>query len=139
MPITPGPDRWRPDPSFDEPEFLGRTLTRRVLPVVTSPGRYVGGEMGLDRDGFSPSSANFLLTFPDAYEVGMRGDAFDGRLDLFVSFFHYAYQDYQLFTSQNAANAPPAISISHTSDQRQYIRLPHSRLRTSLSATPSFG
>ena len=27
--------------------------------------------MGLDRDGFTPSGTNFLLTFPDAYEVGM--------------------------------------------------------------------
>ncbi|MEN8005787.1 MAG: TIGR03936 family radical SAM-associated protein [Candidatus Krumholzibacteriota bacterium] len=64
-------DRWRPDPRFDDPDFLGRTLTRRVLPLVSSPARYIGGELGADRHGFDPAGANILLTFPDAYEVGM--------------------------------------------------------------------
>ena len=63
--------RWRPDPRFDDPEVLGLTLTRRVLPVVSSPARYIGGELGTVREGFDPAGANILLTFPDAYEVGM--------------------------------------------------------------------
>ncbi|MBU8870832.1 MAG: TIGR03936 family radical SAM-associated protein [Gemmatimonadales bacterium] len=71
MSLTSGSGPWRPDLRFDDPELLGGTLTHRVLPLVTSPGRYAGGEMGLARDGFSSSASNFLLTFPDAYEVGM--------------------------------------------------------------------
>jgi len=64
-------EKWRPDPRFDDPLFLGRTLTRRVLPLVSAPARYIGGELGTVREGFDPAGANILLTFPDAYEVGM--------------------------------------------------------------------
>ena len=63
--------RWRPDPRFDDPEVLGRTLTRRVLAAVSSPARYIGGELGTVREGFDPAGANILLAFPDAYEIGM--------------------------------------------------------------------
>jgi len=63
--------RWRPDPRFDDPEVLSRTLIRRVLPVVSSPARYIGGELGVVREGFDTAGANILLTFPDAYEIGM--------------------------------------------------------------------
>ena len=63
--------RWRPDPRFDDPELLGRALTGRVQPLVSSPARYIGGELGTTREGFDPAGANVLLTFPDAYEVGM--------------------------------------------------------------------
>ncbi|HPF71588.1 MAG TPA: B12-binding domain-containing radical SAM protein, partial [Candidatus Krumholzibacteria bacterium] len=60
-----------PSGSFDDPAHLGRVLARRVLPVVSAPARYVGGELGADPDGWAPDKANILLTFPDAYEVGM--------------------------------------------------------------------
>jgi radical SAM-linked protein len=62
---------WKPDPRFDDPAKLGRALTRRVLPLVSSPARYIGGELGSVREGFDPAGANILLTFPDAYEIGM--------------------------------------------------------------------
>jgi radical SAM family uncharacterized protein/radical SAM-linked protein len=62
---------WEPDPRFEDPEYLSRTLVRRVLPLVSAPARYIGGELGTRREGFDPSGANLLLTFPDAYEVGM--------------------------------------------------------------------
>ncbi len=68
-PSGSGPQR--PDPRFDDPDFLSRTLVRRILPLVSAPGRYVGGELGLDRQGYGADGANLLLTFPDAYEVGM--------------------------------------------------------------------
>jgi len=63
--------RWRPDSRFEDPELLSRVLTRRVLPLVSSPARYIGGEFGVVREGFDPVGANILLTFPDAYEIGM--------------------------------------------------------------------
>jgi radical SAM family uncharacterized protein/radical SAM-linked protein len=46
-------------------------LTRRVLPLVSAPARYIGGELGATREGYDPCKANICLTFPDAYEVGM--------------------------------------------------------------------
>jgi radical SAM-linked protein len=60
-----------PEAGFREPAALSRTLIRRVLPLVTSPARYIGGELGADATGYDPARANFLLAFPDAYEVGM--------------------------------------------------------------------
>ena len=39
--------------------------------MVSAPARYIGGELGALREGFDPAGANILLTFPDAYEVGM--------------------------------------------------------------------
>jgi len=67
--------RWRPDSRFEDPELLSRVLTRRVLPLVSSPARYIGGEFGAVREGFDPVGANILLTFPDAYEIGMSHQA----------------------------------------------------------------
>lgn len=60
-----------PASPFDDPAHLGEVLTRRVLPLVNAPARYVGGELGAVRDGWKPGLANILLAFPDAYEVGM--------------------------------------------------------------------
>ncbi len=62
---------YRPHEKYNDPKTLGWTLTRRILPTVTSPARYIGGELGTRRDGFSAEKANILLSFPDAYEVGM--------------------------------------------------------------------
>lgn len=62
---------YEPLPEYKDPEILGRTLIGRVLPLVTSPARYLGGELGASREGFDPAGVNILLGFPDAYEVGM--------------------------------------------------------------------
>jgi radical SAM family uncharacterized protein/radical SAM-linked protein len=63
--------QWRPEPRFDDPSVLSRSLVRRVLPLVQNPARYIGGERGTTGEGYDPAGANFLLTFPDSYEVGM--------------------------------------------------------------------
>ncbi len=69
---APAPGQtWRPAPAYDDPAVLSEALRRRVLPNVASPGRYIGGELGADRDGYRPGRASVLLTFPDVYEVGM--------------------------------------------------------------------
>jgi radical SAM-linked protein len=62
---------YRPDSKYDDPEILTKVLTRRILPTVVSPARYIGGELGALREGFDPEKANILLAFPDAYEIGM--------------------------------------------------------------------
>ena len=64
-------EAWRPDPRFDDPGALSRSLIARVLPLVQNPARYIGGELGTTPEGYDPAGANFLLTFPDSYEVGM--------------------------------------------------------------------
>lgn len=62
---------WRPAPAFEDPAVLSDALRRRVLPCVANPGRYLGGELGTEREGFAADRASVLLAFPDVYEVGM--------------------------------------------------------------------
>lgn len=72
QPPAPAPgEPWRPAPAYDDPAVLADTLRRRVLLRVAAPGRYIGGELGADRDGFRAGRASLLLAFPDVYEVGM--------------------------------------------------------------------
>lgn len=49
---------------------LSQKLEREVLPLVSRPSRYAGGERNVpERD---PAAAvSFLLAFPDVYEIGM--------------------------------------------------------------------
>jgi radical SAM-linked protein len=65
------PPTFRPDPGYADPVRLGRDLTDLVLPLVGRPARYIGGELGTDRRPWDDGRANILLTFPDAYEIGM--------------------------------------------------------------------
>ena len=65
-------DIWRPNSRFDDPAELGRVLEGRVLPLVSRPARYIGGELGAaPADQWRPDGVNTLLCFPDAYEIGM--------------------------------------------------------------------
>ena len=71
MTRTPDPT-WRPARRYDDPAVLDRTLTEQVLPLVSRPARYIGGERGaLPAARWRPDGPNVLLGFPDAYEVGM--------------------------------------------------------------------
>jgi radical SAM-linked protein len=67
-------DAYRPDPAYDDPQRLQTALRRRVFPCVGRPGRYLGGEQGAVRTGFDPAGANILLTYPDAYELGISNN-----------------------------------------------------------------
>ncbi len=69
--LKDGVGSWQPDSRFNDPAVLAHTLLRRVLPAVTQPSRYIGGELGTSRDGYDADKANILLGFPDAYEIGM--------------------------------------------------------------------
>ncbi|HOX25300.1 MAG TPA: TIGR03960 family B12-binding radical SAM protein [Candidatus Krumholzibacteria bacterium] len=63
---------WRPDARFADPATLGRVLEQRVLPLVSRPARYIGGERGAAPAGrWRERGCNVLLCFPDVYEVGM--------------------------------------------------------------------
>jgi outer membrane receptor protein involved in Fe transport len=56
----------------------------------------------------------------DAFEVGTNQSYFEGMLELYVSFFHYSYQQYQLFTSQSGFLAPPTFVILNAQDVELY-------------------
>jgi outer membrane receptor protein involved in Fe transport len=71
---------------------------------------------GSNRVGVAAASPETI----DAFEVGMRGHFFDDRIDLYAAFFHYSYEDYQLFTSQSNAGAPPEFVILNAPDVELY-------------------
>jgi radical SAM family uncharacterized protein/radical SAM-linked protein len=50
---------------------LRKKLEREVLPLVSRPGRYIGGERNLPKKDPGSVRASFLLAFPDVYEIGM--------------------------------------------------------------------
>jgi len=52
----------------------------------------------------------------DAFEVGLRGNFFDNRVDLLATFFHYSYENFQVFTSQTDPSAPPSFVILNAPD-----------------------
>ena len=48
-----------------------RLLINEVLPLVSKPNRYVGNELGLAEKVWDEVQVRMLLSYPDAYEVGM--------------------------------------------------------------------
>lgn len=70
--ILPADRQWSPDRRFDDPAVLGRVLEQRVLPIVSRPARYIGGEPGVQpASDWDKRRVRMLLCFPDAYEIGM--------------------------------------------------------------------
>ena len=47
----------------------------------------------------------------DAFETGLSGSWFDGRLGVNGSFFFYRYEDYQIFTAQQFSGGQPEFVI----------------------------
>jgi outer membrane receptor protein involved in Fe transport len=56
----------------------------------------------------------------DAFETGLRGSWFEGRLGLDTSFFYYAYQDYQIFTAQQFSPGNPEFVIINANNAQVY-------------------
>ena len=77
---------FRPDSAYDDPALLASSLRTRVMPLVSRPGRYLGGEMGAVRTPWSAARANILLTFPDAYELGISNN---GLRQLYAALNHH--------------------------------------------------
>jgi hypothetical protein len=50
---------------------LYEKLEREVLPLVSRPSRYTGGERNLPHADPAEAELSFLLAFPDVYEIGM--------------------------------------------------------------------
>jgi radical SAM family uncharacterized protein len=43
----------------------------RILPSVSKPARYIGGELGAQYPDHSPETVAWLLVYPDTYEIGL--------------------------------------------------------------------
>ena len=56
----------------------------------------------------------------DAFETGVRGSWFDGRVGLDLAFFYYSYKDYQLFTAQQFAGGQPEFVILNAPSAEVY-------------------
>jgi len=56
----------------------------------------------------------------DAFEAGIRGSYFENRLIFAAAMFHYAYQDYQLFTSLSSFQTPPQFVVVNANDVELY-------------------
>jgi iron complex outermembrane receptor protein len=56
----------------------------------------------------------------DAFETGLRGSWFDGRLGLDTSLFYYSYKNYQIFTAQQFAGGQPEFVILNANSAEVY-------------------
>ena len=56
----------------------------------------------------------------DAFETGLRGSWFDGRLGLDFSLFYYDYTDYQIFIAQQFAGGQPEFVIINANSAEVY-------------------
>jgi len=50
---------------------LAQAVSRDLLPFVTNPAQYVGGEVGAVRKDWDAAAVRFCLAFPDTYAIGM--------------------------------------------------------------------
>ncbi len=53
-----------------------------ILPLVTRPGRYTGGEWNMNRKDWDSVSVRIVLAFPDLYEIGMSHQGLQILYDL---------------------------------------------------------
>jgi radical SAM family uncharacterized protein/radical SAM-linked protein len=49
----------------------GASMIKDLLPLVSRPTRYLGGEVNACRKAINQAKLRFALVFPDAYEIGM--------------------------------------------------------------------
>jgi len=56
----------------------------------------------------------------DAFEAGLRGSWFGGRLGLQGSIFHYNYENYQIFTAIQLLGAPPEFVVLNAAKAEVY-------------------
>ena len=56
----------------------------------------------------------------DAYETGLRGSWFEGRLGLDMSLFYYSYVNYQIFTARQFLGGTPEFVILNANNAEVY-------------------
>jgi len=86
------------------------SLTYHLADEVSVYAKYSRGFKTAQFSVGGPGAEVFTLATPeglDAFEVGLNGSWFDGRLAMQMSLFDYIYEDYQLFTTNKGALSPP--------------------------------
>ncbi len=68
------------------------------------------------RDASEPARPEFI----DAFEMGLRGRWWEGRLAMGGAFFYYKYVDYQVFIFETAPASPPVLEIINANDAEVY-------------------
>jgi iron complex outermembrane receptor protein len=66
--------------------------------------------------GFTPTDPEKI----DAYEVGLRGNFFDGQVDFETALFYYRYEDYQVFQVDQDFGSLPEVEVINASDAENY-------------------
>jgi outer membrane receptor protein involved in Fe transport len=111
-----------PEDEWQAPTGLVR-LTYRFREDTHSYWKYTRGwkpgHFNATASGFQPILPAKPETI-DAFETGLRGSWFEGRLGLDLSIFYYSYDDYQLFTVKVDSGESPEFVVINASNAEVY-------------------
>jgi outer membrane receptor protein involved in Fe transport len=111
-----------PEDEWQAPTGLVR-LTYRFREDTHSYWKYT---RGWKPGHFNATASGFQPILPaepekiDAFETGLRGSWFEGRLGLDLSVFYYSYEEYQLFTVKVDAGENPEFVVINASNAEVY-------------------
>jgi outer membrane receptor protein involved in Fe transport len=110
-------------PQWGCPDFLNKTwqaptgtvrLTYRFREDTHAYWKYTRGWKGGHYNATGSQTSLVGVAEPetvDAFEAGLRGSWFGGRLGLQGSIFHYNYENYQIFTAIQNLGSPPEFVV----------------------------
>jgi iron complex outermembrane receptor protein len=111
-----------PEDAWQAPTGLVR-LTYRFREDTHSYWKYTRGwkpgHFNATASGFEPILPAEPETI-DAFETGLRGSWFEGRLGFDFSLFYYSYENYQLFTVKVDAGENPEFVVINASNAEVY-------------------
>ena len=108
----------------------GLTLTYFYSQDISAYGKYTrgwkaghfnAGVLSVEAQGQSVARPAPSVADPetiDAFEVGLRGQWLDRRLQFGGAVFFYRYADYQVFVIENQFGSPPQLEIINANDAR---------------------
>jgi outer membrane receptor protein involved in Fe transport len=111
-----------PDESWNAPTGTIR-LTYRFREDTHAYWKYTRGWKPGTFNATSSLATGVSIAEPesiDAFETGVRGSWFEGRVGLDLSVFYYNYQDYQLFTAQQFSGGQPEFVILNADKAEVY-------------------
>jgi iron complex outermembrane receptor protein len=115
-----------------EKQYLVRTwqaptgtirLTYRFREDTHAYWKYTRGWKGGHYNATSSQREGVTAAEPeviDAFEAGLRGSFFDGRLGASFSVFHYTYDNYQIFIAQQKLGAQPEFVVLNANNAEVY-------------------
>ncbi len=116
-------DRFRPAETWQAPTGTIR-LTYRFREDTRAFWKYTRGwKAGHFNATAPPTPRGVSVAEPetiDAFETGVIGSWFDGRVSLDLTGFYYAYEDYQVFTTESNFGALPAFVVLNADNAEVY-------------------